>query len=155
MISDDEKSAGEEGDVDWNECAHTEGHCVGCAALIGSPYLSNDERRRVGCCRNGDDCHAFRLEVTTAIRSAIDSNLTVAQARYHCYRHLVLNENFGTPIPQDPEGRLLLDCCILFRVRCTFPSPTGQYTGHRDLNGFKKWVDNDPNAAGNEDEDDE
>ena len=63
-----------------------------------------------------------------------------AQSRYECYTRLVIEFGFGEELDRD-DPRKLLDCCLLFRVRCTWPSPTGDYTGHVTSSGLRKEFD--------------
>lgn len=131
----------EKEDIDWTRCKHEDHHCTSCTALIASPYLLGTERRTVGCCHNSDadDCHAWLQQVQDVLDIVrAQGHPTAAAHRFACYQRLVCVESFGISNPDADvdDPRLLLDCCILFRVRCTWPSPTGNYTGHEDVNGY-------------------
>jgi hypothetical protein len=119
-------------------CAHANNCCTTVPVLINSPYLCDDELRRIGCCGK------FPCDITSPLLLAclqyipntqIPPYAPPNQFRFAAYRHLVCVDAFGEVNPADPQRRIL-NCCILHRVRCTWPSPTAQYTGHVTIAGY-------------------
>ena len=121
-------------------CARTDRHCPSCPILLAnSSYLHLSEIRRVGCCGQ-TRCHI--VHPTLAATLQLIPNLPQCpptssnrRFRYYAYRHLVCHNGFGRANPNDGR-RVFLSCCILHRVRCTWPSGTGGYTGHVETNGY-------------------
>lgn len=112
-------------------------HCAACVVIDGSQFLVQNELRQVGCCGNNpcDSQDQQVIDTIISIANTLPANAANEEYRYLCYRHLVCIDGFGQPIPGDT--RLLLNCCIIHQVRCTWPSPIDQYRGHRTIEGYE------------------
>ena len=135
QIPEDPNNAGP---VNNRACARTQGHCLSCPVIVNSPFLCVDELRRIGCCGN-TPCDIIHPTILDTLRFIPTTNIhpyaPPGSFRYAAYRHLVCLDGFGVQSLTDPQ-RLILNCCIIHRVRCTWPSPTVEYTGHVTTAGF-------------------
>lgn len=122
-------------------CANTLGCCGSCIINQASPYICTDEIRRIGCCGNFpcDSQHPTALAKLQHITNlpTLAPYAPPNQFRFAAYRHLVCHAGFGEVYLPDPQ-RQILSCCLLLRVRCTWPLPTAHYNckGHVTIAGY-------------------
>ena len=136
-----------------DECPKFE-HCELCDILDTSAFLNPDELETIGCCGLEDECLAFLPIIDTVLANALtDATLPLNEnKRYYCY--ISTYQQAATDVG---EQRRVFLCCVLHRIRCTFPNADGTpYTGHlsveRDLNEPQSGEEEGDEDEGDEEE---